>query len=76
MNNQLKKPYIYIYSKDNKLSFDQGGTKHKLILGDNYDALNNLLISYENKIDVIYIDPPYNTGGSSLGYKDRVGKHA
>ena len=32
---------------------------HKLIIGDNYDALLNLLITHRNKIDVIYIDPPY-----------------
>lgn len=30
-----------------------------MIIGDNYDALLNLSISYRGKIDVIYIDPPY-----------------
>jgi adenine-specific DNA-methyltransferase len=31
-----------------------------LIIGDNYDALNNLIAAgYKNKIDIIYIDPPY-----------------
>ena len=38
---------------------------HKLIIGDNYDALQNLLIEYKGKIDVIYIDPPY--GKDSMG---------
>ena len=32
-----------------------------MIIGENYDALKNLLAVYENKIDFIYIDPPYNT---------------
>ena len=41
---------------------------HKLIIGDNYDALLNLSISYKNKIDVIYIDPPYG--------KDDMGEFA
>ena len=41
---------------------------HKLIIGDNYDALQNLLIEYKNKIDVIYIDPPYS--------KDKMGNFA
>jgi adenine-specific DNA-methyltransferase len=50
---------IKVYKKNDKLSFEQGGIHHKLIIGDNYDALMNLLITHRNKIDVIYIDPPY-----------------
>lgn len=42
-----------------------GGGDHSLIIGDNYDALLNLLITHRNKIDVIYIDPPY--GANSMG---------
>ena len=34
-----------------------------LIKGDNLESLKQLQADYENKIDVIYIDPPYNTGG-------------
>jgi 16S rRNA G966 N2-methylase RsmD len=41
---------------------------------DNLDVLNNLLcdktIKDHGGIDVIYIDPPYNTGNISLGYRD------
>ncbi len=50
------------YFKENKaLSFttDPNLKTHKLIIGDNYPALLNLLIEYRGKIDVIYIDPPY-----------------
>jgi adenine specific DNA methylase Mod len=32
------------------------------ITGDNLDALRHLQNAYRNKIKVIYIDPPYNTG--------------
>jgi len=35
---------------------------HILIEGDNLHALTTLTFTHENKIDVIYIDPPYNTG--------------
>jgi len=58
---------IKYFKKNNELSFKNDETKltHKLIIGDNYDALLNLLIEYRNKIDVIYIDPPY--GKDSLG---------
>lgn len=35
---------------------------HILIEGDNLEALTTLAYTHEGKIDVIYIDPPYNTG--------------
>ncbi len=52
---------IRYFKKNDKLSFktDDSGITHKLIIGDNYDALQNLLIQYRGQIDVIYIDPPY-----------------
>ena len=63
---------IKYFKKNEELSFAQDDSsvdhKHKLIIGDNFDALQNLLISYKNKIDVIYIDPPYG--------KDDMGEFA
>ena len=61
---------IKYFKKNEKLSFTQKEAKntHKLIIGDNFYALQNLLISYKNKIDVIYIDPPYG--------KDDMGEFA
>jgi len=58
---------IKYFKKNEKLSFvqDKSALTHKLIIGDNYDALLNLLIEYRGKIDVIYIDPPY--GKDSMG---------
>jgi adenine-specific DNA-methyltransferase len=58
---------IKYFKKNGKLSFaqDKNALTHKLIIGDNYDALLNLLIEYRGKIDVIYIDPPY--GKDSMG---------
>lgn len=43
---------IKYFQKNKKLSFHQDDTKptHKLIIGDNYDALQNLLIEYKGKI--------------------------
>lgn len=35
--------------------------ENKLIIGDNYNALKALEITHKGKIDIIYIDPPYNT---------------
>lgn len=58
---------IRYFKKNEALSFHTDDSKptHKLIIGDNYEALQNLLIQYKNSIDVIYIDPPY--GKDSMG---------
>ncbi len=42
-----------------------------LIEGDNYHSLTCLSYTHKNKIDVIYIDPPYNTGSDGFRYKDK-----
>ena len=58
---------IKYFSKDEDLSFcvNPNRPTHKLIIGDNYPSLQNLLIQYRSGIDVIYIDPPY--GKDSMG---------
>ena len=43
---------------------------HILIEGDNLHALTALTFTHENKIDLIYIDPPYNTGENDFRYHD------
>mgnify|MGYP004448942127 FL=1 len=43
---------------------------HILIEGDNLHALTALSYTHEGKIDVIYIDPPYNTGNKDFVYND------
>jgi adenine-specific DNA-methyltransferase len=41
-----------------------------LIEGDNYHSLSTLNYTHAGKIDVIYIDPPYNTGNKDFIYND------
>ncbi len=41
-----------------------------LIEGDNFHALSVLAYTHQNKVDVIYIDPPYNTGNKDFRYND------
>jgi adenine-specific DNA-methyltransferase len=41
-----------------------------LIEGDNYHALSILNYTHKGKIDLIYIDPPYNTGNKDFKYND------
>jgi adenine-specific DNA-methyltransferase len=43
---------------------------HILIEGDNLHALTGLTFTHEGKIDVVYIDPPYNTGNKDFKYND------
>jgi adenine-specific DNA-methyltransferase len=49
---------------------DEKATNHVLINGDNYHALTALQATHTGKIDVIYIDPPYNTGNKDFIYND------
>lgn len=46
-------------------------SKNVYISGDNLDALQHLVKSYGEKVKVIYIDPPYNTGSDGFVYNDR-----
>jgi len=42
-----------------------------LIKSENWQALNLILERYRNKMQCIYIDPPYNTGNDTFLYKDK-----
>ena len=52
------------------LSDDAESPNHILIEGDNLHALTALTYTHEGKVDVIYIDPPYNTGNKDFVYND------
>jgi adenine-specific DNA-methyltransferase len=43
---------------------------HTIINAENFHALQLLLYCYEGQIDVIYIDPPYNTGARDWKYNN------
>ena len=49
---------------------ESGEQRHIMIEGDNYHALQVLNYTHKGKIDVIYIDPPYNTGNKSWVYNN------
>lgn len=57
--------------KNKSVNFDK--TKNIYIEGDNLEVLKILQESYLNKIDIIYIDPPYNTGNDFI-YNDKYKK--
>ncbi|WP_199571605.1 site-specific DNA-methyltransferase [Streptomyces murinus] len=51
-------------------SVDWDNTRNIVIEGDNLEVLRLLRRGYTNKVDVIYIDPPYNTGNDFV-YDDK-----
>jgi adenine-specific DNA-methyltransferase len=56
---------------------ERGGDKpfHTVINGENFHALEALTFTHRGKIDVIYIDPPYNSGAKDWKYNnDYVGE--
>lgn len=54
--------HVPVLVEEKKLAIDNGGEQNFLIEGDNLAALKLLEKTHKGKIDVIYIDPPYNTG--------------
>jgi len=58
-------------NKDKEITSSNDNVTHILIEGDNYHALSVLNYTHEKSIDLIYIDPPYNTGNDDFIYNDR-----
>ncbi len=52
------------------VSEDKDAPNHIIIEGDNLHALVALSYTHAGKIDVIYIDPPYNTGNKDFIFND------
>ena len=55
----------------NRINLGDGFTDNLLIEGDNYHSLSVLNYTHKGKIDLIYIDPPYNTGNNDFIYNDQ-----
>lgn len=56
---------------DNKTSIDPTSTENLFIEGDSLDALKILQGEYVDRVKMVYIDPPYNTGKDFL-YRDTM----
>lgn len=63
--------YIPILIQDAKKKITNGKDNCVLIEGDNFHSLTSLAYIKEKTIDVIYIDPPYNTGNNDFIYNDK-----
>lgn len=54
----------------NRLELDEAHPNNLMIEGDNYLALSVLNYTHKKNIDLIYIDPPYNTGAKNWKYNN------
>ena len=61
---------VLIENSELRIENSAGAPTHILIEGDNLEALTALSYTHEGKVDVIYIDPPYNTGNKDFVYND------
>lgn len=61
---------VPILKEEKDLFVDNGGQINFLIEGDNLACLQLLEKTHKGKVDLIYIDPPYNTGNKDFIYDD------
>lgn len=66
------KQFIPVFTQDRKkcISTTSSEISNFLLQGDNLHSLYLLEKTHKRKIDVIYIDPPYNTGNNDFIYND------
>jgi len=68
---QVKTRHIFLKEDANRgWRNNEKAPTNILIEGENYQALRMLEYTHADKIDVIYIDPPYNTGNNDFVYDD------
>lgn len=69
---EMMKDYVPVLKEDESRRIDHGSENpnHILIEGDNLNALTALSYTHEGNVDVIYIDPPYNTQKKDFKYND------
>ncbi len=75
---EANKPSTATLRPDKEISKDWDTTQNIFIEGDNLEVLKLLQKSYANRIKMIYIDPPYNTGKDFVykdNYNDNLGNY-
>ena len=61
---------VLLEDKSKEIISNKTSSINYIIEGDNYHALYTLNFTHKKKIDVIYIDPPYNTGAKDWKYNN------
>lgn len=62
---------VVLPDKFHNEQIENQNSQNLFFTGDNLEVLRHLQAGYENSIDVIYIDPPYNTGSDGFIYPDK-----
>src|SRR3990167_1087533 len=71
-NEMAGKPFpILKETKSKEVNGDKSKPVNLLIEGDNYHSLAVLNFTHQDAIDLVYIDPPYNTGNNDFIYNDK-----
>lgn len=71
-NEMAGKPFpILKETKGKEINGDKDKPVNLLIEGDNYHSLAVLNFTHQEAVDLIYIDPPYNTGSKDFIYNDK-----
>lgn len=63
---------VFVEDTNKEISITKDKGYNFLIEGDNLHSLYLLEKTHKGKIDYIYIDPPYNTGGTDFRYEDDI----
>ena len=63
---------MIVDDKEHNDKVENKNSENIYIEGDNIDVLKHLKNAYSEKIKMIYIDPPYNTGSDGFVYKDDI----
>lgn len=63
--------YMPVLKEEKGKDINNGGNNNILIKGDNFHSLSVLNYTHRELIDIIYIDPPYNTGNQDFMYNDK-----
>jgi len=66
---ETQQPYLQ-EATEKRIENAPGEPTNLIIEGDNFEALSILNYTHAGKVDVIYIDPPYNTGNKDFIYND------
>lgn len=62
---------VFTEVKEREICADENGAYNFLLEGDNLHSLYLLEKTHRGKIDLIFIDPPYNTKNADFGYDDK-----
>lgn len=73
---------VFVEDESKRMVSSDDAPNHVIIEGDNLHAITALTYSHEGQFDLIYIDPPYNTGATAWKYnndyvdKDDIYRHS